>query len=142
MKIITSLTIVLLLAFSCKSTSKPMNSDNPIPPSNVKTYSKGEGNQEKIVFDMIISFISKGEGLDYKLVEKIDATINDFNKKNKTKITPEIVSWGREGEKDYNFILKNLSTPLQKEFINSIEGAIGKTDMAHITFNHESVHKR
>ncbi|PKP44811.1 MAG: hypothetical protein CVT95_10705, partial [Bacteroidetes bacterium HGW-Bacteroidetes-12] len=107
-----------------------------------KTYTKGGGNQEKIVFDMIISFISKGEGLDYKLVEKIDATINDFNTKNKTKVTPEIVNWGREGEKDYNFILKNLSTPLQKEFINSIEKAIGKTDMAHITFNHESVHKR
>lgn len=142
MKTITTLTLILLIAFSCKSTSKPMNSDNPIPPPDVKTYTKGGSNQEKIIFDMIVSFISKGEGLDYKLVEKIDAAINDFNKKNKTKIAPEILSWGREGEKDYNFILKNLSTPLQKEFINRIEEAIGKTDMAHITFNQESVHKR
>ena len=91
---------------------------------------------------MIVSFISKGEGIDHELKDKVDARIVLFNKENKTDIQPEIVGWGREGEKDYNFVLKNLSTEVHKKFVAAMEEEVKSTDMANITFNQPSVHKR
>lgn len=132
--------VAILIA--CKPTSQPMNSDTSVPSSTTKNYTKSGTNQEKIVYDMILTFISKGEGIDHKLQEKVDNAIIAFNTKHKTNIVPEKLGWGREGERDYNFILKNLSTALQKEFIKSIENLTANTDMVNITFNQESVHKR
>lgn len=140
----TRLTLVgfIIVLLACKPTAQPMSSANSLPNPNEKTYTKGGTNQEQVVYDMIITFISKGEGIDHKLQEKIDETIAAFNKKHKTTLTPEKLGWGREGETDYNFILKNLSTDLKKEFIKSIEALTSTTDMANITFNQPSVHKR
>ena len=109
-------------------------------PDVTKTTNLTKTPQEPVVYDVIISFISKASGIDHELKDKIDAVIADFNKTNKTDIQPEVISWGREGEKDYNFIIKNLSTELQKKFIAAIEAELKSTDMAHITFNQPSVH--
>ena len=94
-----------------------------------------EDNAQVLGYDMVISFISKGEGIDHKLKDKVDSYILSFNKENKIDISPIKKGWGREGEVDYNFTLKNLSTSQKKKFISSIKGIIGNTDMAHLTFN-------
>ena len=118
-----------------------MSSNETIPNPDKKDNTKKPENQE-ITYDMIISFISKGEGIDRKLKEAVDKSIATFNTEQKVKIKPELQMWGREGETDYNFILKNLSTKQKKDFISSMEETVGSTDMAHITFNQKSVHKR
>jgi hypothetical protein len=115
--------------FACKKSQQAMGADKIVPANS------GTKTQAGKTYDMKISFISKGEGIDYKLKGKIDALIVSFNKENKTAITPVINSWGREGEKDYNFILKNLSTSKKEAFISSVKEIAGSTDMAHITFN-------
>lgn len=140
----TALLIVAsILLFSCKNSSQAMDSTKPVPDTTKPTnLSKGDINQDKVIYDMIVSFISKGEGINHELKDKVDARIVLFNKENKTDIQPEIVSWGREGEKDYNFVLKNLSTGIQKKFIAAMEHEVKSTDMANITFNQLSVHKR
>ena len=134
--------VISILFLACKPTAQPMSSDSPIPNSTTKMHTKSSSNQDKTIYDMIITFISKGEGIDHKLQAKIDETIETFNKKHKTTVIPEKLGWGREGETDYNFVFKNLSTPLQKELIKSIEALTSNTDMVTITFNQESVHKR
>ena len=122
---------------SCKNSSKAMGSDKIEP-----TKSKKGKHVQDLTYDVIISFISKGEGIDYKLKTKIDEAISTFNTKHKLKVKPNGSNWGREGETDYNFILKNLSTSQKKEFISSMEETVGSSDMANITFNQKSVHKR
>lgn len=133
--------IILAVSISmvaCKNSSKAMGSDK-IEPSGSDKISTPD---KEPTYDMIISFISKGEGVDRKLKTKIDETIVAFNAKHKVRVKPNGLSWGREGETDYNLILKNLSTSQKKEFISSIEEIVGTSDMALITFNQKSVHKR
>ena len=144
MKTITTSTIILALimtTFSCKSTSQAKSTTETVPSGDKKT-TPGKTDPKNMTYDMIISFISKASGIDRSLKEKVDAAIDSFNKKNKTAIKPEILGWGREGEVDYNFLFKNLSTQQKKDFITSMEETVGTTDMVHITFNQKSVHKR
>jgi hypothetical protein len=136
-KIVYIILAVSISLVTCKNSSKAMGSDK-IEPSKSK---KGKTVQN-LTFDVIISFISKGEGIDNKLKDKIDGAVSSFNAKHKLKIKSNGLSWGREGEIDYNFILKNLSTSQKKEFISSMKETVGSSDMAHLTFNQQSVHKR
>ncbi len=123
--------------FACKNSSEAMGSDR-IEPANA-----GKNKVEyAVTYDMIISFISKGEGTDRELRDKIDGVLKSFNEKNKTDLKPEILGWGREGEVDYNFIAKNLSTKQKKAFASQVKEAIGSSDMAQVVFNQKSVHKR
>ena len=139
-----TITLILLIAItslsSCKNSSQAMGGDK-IEPTKTKKSKKGK-HLKIVTFDVIISFISKGEGIDNDLKTKIDEGISAFNTKHKLKVNPTSLSWGREGETDYNFLLKNLSTSQKKEFISSMEEIVGSSDMAHITFNQKSVHKR
>jgi hypothetical protein len=66
----------------------------------------------------------------------------DFNAENDKKLEPEIVPWGREGEVDYHFITKNLSTTQKKNLSTKIKEAIGSSDTVFIMFNKKAVHKR
>ena len=142
MKTLTALTLILTLGvYSCKSTSQAKSTTETVPNGDKKETAEKTDEKDK-VYDMIISFISKGEGIDRDLKTKVDTVLENFNKTSKTDIKPEIIGWGREGEVDYNFNLKNLSTKQKKAFISSIEETVGSTDMAHITFNQKSVHKR
>lgn len=124
--------------FSCKNSSQAMGSDK-IEPTN---SGKHEITNNDVTYDMIISFISKASGIDRELKPKIDEAIASFNTKHNLEIKKNAIGWGREGETDYNLILKNLSTSQKKEFISSIEEIVASSDMVHITFNQKSVHKR
>lgn len=140
-----TLTFIILIAtsslFACKNSSQAMDSDK-IEPSNSGKHETKNNMQEEVTYDMILSFISKGEGIDYTLKKKIDNILNSFNKKNNTNLKPETLAWGREGEIDYNFITKNLSTSQKDELTSQVRETIGSSDMVHITFNQKSVHKR
>jgi hypothetical protein len=136
-----TLTLTLIIAsatlFSCKCQSKATESVKTV--SNITELPT---TTKETVFDIIIMFISKASGIDSDLRAKIDAELSAFNKKNNTNIQPEIATWGREGEKDYLFLTKNLSTKQKKELIGIFKAAIGSSDMAHIILDKKSVHKR
>jgi len=133
--------ISTLVLFSCKNSSQAMGADRIEPANSGKNLPKDKV-QDEVVYDMIISFISKGEGIDHNLKSKIDEKLKSFNQKNDVKLKPEIVGWGREGEVDYNFIGKNLSTKQKKELATQVKAAIGSSDMVHVVFMKKSVHKR
>ena len=132
-----NLLFILLIAttgiFACKKSEQAMGADK-ILPSNSGSETINS-NAEILGYDMVISFISKGAGIDNQLKEKVDNFIITFNKENNTNIAPIKKGWGREGEIDYNFTLKNLSTSQKKKFISSIEELSSGSDMVHLTFN-------
>ena len=136
MKTLTIILITTVSLFACKSTSKPMNSTNKTANDNKKMTKQTKTTAK--TYDMVLYFISKGEGIDMKLVAKIDNAIAEFTKKNKVKIPMEKSNFGREGEVNYN----NLSTSQRKEFIKSIEAIIGTSDMVFVKFNQKNVQKR
>lgn len=134
--------IVLITAtslFACKNSSQAMDSDK-IEPSSKKT--SPIQTTKDIVYDMVITFGSIGTGIDSEVKKKIDEIIESFNKDNNTSITPEKVGWGREGEVDYNFTLKNLSTSQKESFTSLTKEGIGSSERVHLSFNKKSVHKR
>ncbi len=141
MKKLTIILFTTLSFFACKSTSAPMDTTKEISESNTKKSTK-QTNVEEKTYDMVLYFISKGEGIDMKLAAKINNIVSEFSKANKVKIRLEKSNFGREGEVNYNFILNNLSTSKKKEFIKAIEAVIGKSDMVFVKFNQKPVQKR
>ena len=136
-----TLTLILLIAstslFSCKSIPQDIGTDKITPTNTINKTA-----QEETIYDIIIMFISKASGIDSNLKAKIDGELTSFNKEHNTDLKPEIVGWGREGERDYLFITKNLSTKQKKQLIAQFKSAVGSSDMARIILNKKSVHKR
>ncbi len=142
--IITAL-IASTSLLACKSQQPGAMGTDRIEPAKTKNtdYTKNpEQNSTDVVYDIIVSFISKASGIDKEAKARIDQAIVDFNKKNKATVTPEMVRWGREGEIDYNFKFKNLSTTQKKDLATKIKAAIGSSDLVFMAFNKKSVHKR
>lgn len=84
---------------------------------------------------LIVSFISKGGGIDGKSLKDFEQLVKDFNTANKSNISYTIKPWGREGEKDYCFepgqgrnlekLVSEIKKSLQgKELIRLKENAI------------------
>ncbi|GAB4255853.1 MAG: hypothetical protein Kow0079_12800 [Vicingaceae bacterium] len=137
MKKIRLIIPVLCLIIACKAnentekksmeTSKEINNQNQ---SNQKTY------------DIVISFISMGEGIDEKtrdeLVKSFKLKIDEF----KTRVNVEQVPWGREGEIDYCFTLDNLTDSQKKELKKLIKQIVKDNQLINYQENVPCVHKR
>jgi hypothetical protein len=103
---IISISMSLLLAIACNSTKKTTESNTAksiVLPDSIYRFN--------------VSFISIGSGTDSKAKQQFNDFITQFNNNNKVTITPEIVSWGREGETDYCLKLNDLNIELQNKFI-------------------------
>lgn len=103
---VLSITICLLLAIACNSAKKATENNNAksiILPDSIYRFN--------------VSFISIGSGTDSKAKQLFNEFITQFNNNNRVIITPEIVSWGREGETDYCLKLAELNNDLQNKFI-------------------------
>ena len=126
--------VVLLSVTACKnSEQKPITTTTPTS-EKIKN--------DTVIYDIIISFTSMGEGIDSALKKKIDAAITEYNDKEHVNSKPKKVNWGREGEVDYNISLKNLSTSKKKDFISAIKEMVGISELNIIYLDHEAVHKR
>lgn len=71
-------------------------------------------------FEFVIEFVSKGSGIDSKTKEKID----DFIKKNEFHPSYDVCLWGREGETDYLFTLKEMKHHERKKFMRELHELI------------------
>jgi len=83
----------------------------------------------------IISFYSIGSGAEGKQMEKLKTFIAEFEKKVGKKISLSTSPWGREGEIDYCFPLKELSDEQQKQFIGGAKDALQAAQWVHYSEN-------
>ena len=86
---------------------------------------------------LVVSFISKGAGIDLKSQENIQSYID----KHRKKPVFEERRWGREGEVDYVFKLNELNADEQKVFIEEVKKLIVNADMVSVRENEEYVKK-
>ncbi|MCB9359950.1 MAG: hypothetical protein H6587_02855 [Flavobacteriales bacterium] len=124
-KLIFILSALSLIA--CKNGEKATKKDD-----NMTNAKQTEQTEKQESYDLILQFISKGAGIDHDLKAKFEEGLAKYNAENKVNITPEISHWGREGETNLNFNLKNLSTAQKKSFLSFVKETIGNTDMVHI----------
>jgi maltose-binding protein MalE len=132
-KLIIMLSAITLIA--CKNSAKTTKVENP-------STTQETTNSDEKTFDVIVQFISKGEGTARELGVKFDEAVAKFNKDNHTNIEADRRQWGREGEYDLNFDLKNLSTKQKNSFLSLVKETVGHTDMVHLKYNEKAVHKR
>lgn len=72
---------------------------------------------------MVVSFISKGAGIDHVAQANLDKWLSKHADVKVTKI-----AWGREGEIDYVFDLKSRDVVSQKQVVKDVRGLIGTND--------------
>jgi hypothetical protein len=64
---------------------------------------------------LVVSFISKGEGIDYKTKDEFEKWLGM-----RGNVTWETTSWGREGEVNFCFRLSNMQTREQDIFVRDV----------------------
>lgn len=95
------------------------------------------GTQVNASYRLIVSFISKGAGTDGKAHEKFLAYVQNHPKKP----VFEEKRWGREGEKDYLFMLKEMNADEQKVFVEEVKKLVSSSDLIILKENEVYVKK-
>ena len=80
-----------------------------------------------------VNFISIGAGTDHKAEEKFQEYLKTFEKNQKVKLDYKIKPWGKEGESEYVFDLKKLSTKQRSEFKQSVSTMFKDNKLVKIT---------
>ena len=125
--ILASLLCFVLVAISCKSRQT----------LNTSETSNGS-NSKATIYRLIVSFISRGSGINSEKRAAFLAYVEAHAKKPAS----ERVSWGREGEVDYCFTLAGLSKKEQVEFVKEIKNIVAGSDQVIVSENSECIHKR
>jgi len=99
-------------------------------------------NPDNSSYRLIVSFISIGEGTDRNGKEMLESFMNDWKTKQKKEVTYETIGWGREGEADFCFPLKELNEQEQKQFVSEIRGKFKGHDLVQFAENEPCRHKR
>ncbi len=121
---------ILLFSFICCSILPSCISGKKLS----KTASQTNWNEYRLV----VSFLSKGSGIDNTAHEAFLKFVNEHPEKPKH----EVYRWGREGEIDYCFQLAEFKSKGQKEFIENVKKIIGTSDVVQISENSPCVHKK
>lgn len=145
---------IILLSFSCISSKQTAEtSASPTPsatgPAQHEATANNSGvqeNKDENSYRLMISFISIGEGTDREAKQIFDAALSDWEK-NKMKagggnIEYETIPWGREGEVDFCFTLKEMNTNDQVQFIKIIREKFTGHSLVQFAENEPCRHKR
>ena len=125
-----------LYLLSCKSTKDTTNlSDNST--KTKETTTSTQKNDSVGNYRFIVSFFSPGNGIDHKMKREYEGFISSYKKQ----ITYEQARWGKEGEVDFCFELKELSENEQKEFVKKSKELLSKSSRIHIYENAPCRHK-
>lgn len=90
------------------------------------------------IYRVIVSFISKGTGVDRNKVESFLTYVESHSKKP----LYEKIQWGREGEMDFCLQLNELNKDEQVVFIEKLKEQMKGSDRVFITENQACMHKK
>ncbi len=86
-------------------------------------------------FQFIVSFISIGAGIDKTAKKQFEQLMTEFENTNKLKLNVVIKKWGREGEVNYCFVLKNLDRELKNTFITNTKSTLSQSNLVRFHEN-------
>ena len=118
-----------------KTEQTTVKSPDTVKIEQTATKSSEPAMPKEIMYRFTVSFISKGAGTDYQIKQKYDAFIADFEFRNKVQIITNKASWGREGEVDYCFDLKDLNSTMTDSFIAESKALLSASTLINIGEN-------
>ncbi|CAN5875305.1 hypothetical protein BH11BAC7_BH11BAC7_11830 [soil metagenome] len=101
---------------------------NP-PDSVVTTVAAPATDSGQAIYRLTISFISKGEGIDYKTKDNFE----NWLKAQPKHPAYEVTHWGREGEINYCLKLNELSTREQEIFVRDVRTQLTDKELVFIS---------
>ena len=123
-----------LPAATAPAASPQISSDSSAPRNEEPMQEEG-ANARKESGDslsrFIVSFYSIGSGSEGDQMNNLKMFTTQFGKRISKNITWSETPWGREGEVDFCFSLKDLTTEQQTEFINGAKQALNKAQWVH-----------
>lgn len=118
-----------------KKKDTPEKSINP-PDGHPQSGKKDETtNMSREVSDLIITFSSRGEGINGKAKKLLHDFIDEFESQHKIRFKYDVNSWGREGERDYCFDLKDLDNDKQELFVTQVKRLLEEENLVTISKN-------
>lgn len=87
------------------------------------------------IFRVTVSFYSKGGGIDKKAKSNFATFLENYDLKNKAKLSYETANWGREGETDYCFKLSELNADRQVSFVSELKETLKESALVRIKEN-------
>lgn len=137
--------VVMIVCASCGTTQNGVSdgSREEAPRDPAKERSETVADEiQSMKYRLIVSFISIGEGPDFNAKQSLDKIIADWESRVGGKIESEQYPWGREGELDLCFQLKNLNVDQQIAFIGQIREIVGVSKLVQISENQPCLHKK
>jgi hypothetical protein len=110
--------------FSCRNSQNAAQASQPPAPSGPNT-----------TFRLVVSFYSKGEGIDYKMRQKFEGFMADALETRKLNLNPLSVPWGREGEVDFCLMLNELTPRQQKDLVAEIKSMMKGHELVRVSEN-------
>lgn len=139
------LLVSIILWTACGTTQNGISDDMkevaPRDPAKERSETV-EDEMQAIKYRLIVSFISIGEGPDFNAKQSLDKIISDWENRIGGKIEAEQYPWGREGELDICYQLKDLNVDQQIAFITQIKDVVGASKLVQISENQPCLHKR
>lgn len=105
------------------------------PEKKKKTEQMNDSGSQTGNSRLIVSFISIGEGTDFKAKDSMDVFLRNYEQASGKAVKFEAVPWGREGEVDYCFVLNELSEKEQKKFVADIRSRLSFSQLVQISEN-------
>ena len=109
---------------------------------HTKSAEKSTTANEPVKYRVIVSFFSRGDGTGSQTIAKLESYMISFGQKEKVTITYDRVPWGREGEFDCCFALKELSKSKQDEFVKGLANVTKGSTNTNIIENSTCNHKK
>lgn len=94
------------VAKSTPNIVNPTTTTVAITPNTVEPLKLEEKKQEEkiILSQLVVSFVSRGFGIDTKGLDDFFYFMEQFNTKHNIQLMHDYKTWGREGERDYCFV--------------------------------------
>ena len=113
---------------SCHNTQKStkQEQESEIPNSDHQT-----------IYRLIVSFYSPGNGIDHEMLQSFSSFLNEKH----SSLIYEKVNWGKEGERDYCFLLNELNSKQQEDFIEEAKEVLSSSERVRVKENQPCKHK-
>jgi hypothetical protein len=137
MKTITSILmgLCMVMSLSAQTTSKKTSKKKKRKAKTTAIAAKQEAN---VKYRLAVSFISMASGTDQKSIQKVDSFLATKAKK----LDFVNQAWGREGEFDRYYTLKELSEKEQNNLVEGLKKLCEGNQMVIISENVENQRKR
>lgn len=131
--------IVLLFLVICSCKTSKKNTETKSKEATTTTVSANAENNNN---SLLVSFFSIGSGIDYKIKDKYDSFIKQFEQQRGIKLSNEISHLGKEGETDYCFNLSELNSKDKEQFVNDSKNILKQSSLVRIEENTNCKNKK